>query len=66
VSRLPRPAMPVTSAELARQFPGWRFAFDGAARVWTAERRSGTSLRFVVAHEAHELAAKIERIEAGQ
>jgi hypothetical protein len=50
--------------QIRRMFPGWTIARDDRYDVWTAEKRTGTALRYVVAHRPVELAVKLTRIEA--
>jgi hypothetical protein len=51
-------------AAMAREFPGWEIAaYPGGLDVWSAERREGKALRYIVARTAAELAAKLETAE---
>ena len=63
MSRLPRP-MPVTSTTLRAMFPAWTFRYDGT--VWRAEKRTGTAVRLICAHNVAELAVKLAAAEAGE
>jgi hypothetical protein len=63
MTRVPKPARPATIADLRHRFPGWTITHE-VYDVVTAERRTGTTLRFVVGHDVAGLAAKLARIEA--
>jgi len=55
-------------AELEPYAERWQLAaYPGGLDVWSAERREGRTLRYIVARTAAELAAKLETAElAGQ
>jgi hypothetical protein len=56
--------MPGTVAELQDRYPDWSVTADPALRVVCAERVTGTSLRYVVAHDVAGLAGKLAAIES--
>jgi hypothetical protein len=50
---------------LVRRYGGrWQIGRNELLHVWTAERHEGTAVRFIVAHSAAELAAKLKAAEA--
>jgi hypothetical protein len=57
--------MPATTpAELEPYAGRWHIAaYPGGLDVWSAERREGKALRYIVARTAAELAAKLETAE---
>jgi len=55
--------MPVTSAELRRQFPTWTFSYDPVHDIWQAEKRTGTALRVICDHLPAVLAVKLTAAE---
>jgi hypothetical protein len=56
--------MPVTGAILRRMYPGWDIIREPAIGAWTAEKRDGSSVRFLAAVAAWELGLKIKAAES--
>jgi hypothetical protein len=53
--------------ELEEQFgERWRIDRDAVLDIYSADRRSGPEIRFVVARSPEELAARLAVIEAGE
>lgn len=67
MSTIARPAAhvrPVSAGALQRHYgPRWSIWFDLMRMVWFAERRQGTALRVLAAHQPYEMAIKIEAAE---
>jgi len=56
--------MPVTAAALMRAFGGrWAIVYHADLAYWSAERCDGTAVRLLCAHQAWQLAARIEAAE---
>lgn len=55
--------MPTFSGLTGRYGARWKIRQDMVLRAWTAERREGTAVRFIVGLTARELADRLEAAE---